>query len=55
MVVNHISHLDPLTMWRTSLYDHGRILRHLAKSGLFKNKVLGGFLAFGGPDPRRSG
>jgi 1-acyl-sn-glycerol-3-phosphate acyltransferase len=43
VVFNHISHLDPLTAAHF-LYDHGRLPRYLAKSGLFKNKALGKFL-----------
>lgn len=36
IVLNHISHLDPLTAAHL-VYDHGRIPRYLAKSGLFKH------------------
>jgi len=43
VVFNHISHIDPL-LAAHFLYDHGRLPRYLAKSGLFTNKVLGGFL-----------
>ena len=43
VVANHISHVDPLTMAHFA-YDHGRLPRYLAKSGLFRNRVLGGFL-----------
>jgi len=43
VVLNHLSHLDPLTAAHFA-YDHGRYPRYLAKSGLFKNKVLGWFL-----------
>lgn len=50
VVFNHISHLDPL-MAAHFLYDHGRIPRYLAKSGLFKNKALGGFLRAAGQIP----
>lgn len=50
VVVNHISHLDPLTMAHF-VYDHGRVPRYLAKSGLFKNKVLGSFLTAAGQIP----
>ena len=35
VVFNHISHADPLTAAHF-VYDHGRIPRYLAKSGLFK-------------------
>ena len=50
VVFNHISHLDPLTAAHF-LYDHGRIPRYLAKSGLFKNKALGFFLRGAGQIP----
>ena len=50
VAVNHISHLDPLTMAHF-VYDHGRIPRYLAKSGLFKNRVIGGFLRSAGQIP----
>ncbi|WP_344302106.1 lysophospholipid acyltransferase family protein [Nocardioides bigeumensis] len=50
VAVNHISHLDPLTMAHF-VYDHGRIPRYLAKSGLFKNRVVGGFLRSAGQIP----
>ncbi len=43
LVMNHLSHIDPLTVAHFT-YDHGRYPRYLAKSGLFKNKVLGWFL-----------
>ncbi|GEP33184.1 1-acyl-sn-glycerol-3-phosphate acyltransferase [Nocardioides szechwanensis] len=50
VVLNHVSHLDPLTAAHL-LYDHGRIPRYLAKSGLFKNRWLGGFLRSAGQIP----
>ena len=50
---NHISHVDPL-LAAHFVYDHGRIPRYLAKSGLFSNKALGGFLSVRRPDPRRA-
>ena len=50
VVFNHISHLDPLTAAHF-LYDHGRLPRYLAKSGLFKNKALAGFLRAAGQIP----
>jgi len=50
VVFNHISHLDPLTAAHF-LYDHGRLPRYLAKSGLFKNKALGNFLRSAGQIP----
>ena len=50
MVFNHISHVDPL-LAAHFVYDHGRLPRYLAKSGLFKNKALGGFLTAAGQIP----
>ncbi len=50
LVLNHISHLDPF-MAAHLVYDHGRLPRYLAKSGLFKNKLLGYFLRSAGQIP----
>lgn len=50
VVLNHISHLDPL-LSAHFVYDHGRLPRYLAKSGLFSNKYLGGFLTSAGQIP----
>lgn len=50
LVLNHVSHLDPF-MAAHVVYDHGRLPRYLAKSGLFKNKVLGFFLRSAGQIP----
>jgi 1-acyl-sn-glycerol-3-phosphate acyltransferase len=50
VVFNHVSHIDPLTAAHF-LYDHGRLPRYLAKSGLFKNKALGSFLRAAGQIP----
>ncbi len=50
IVLNHISHVDPLTAAHI-LWDHGRIPRYLAKSGLFKTKALGGYLKAAGMIP----
>ena len=47
VVVNHISHADPLTTAHF-LYDHGRLPRYLAKSGLFENGALSYFLRSAG-------
>lgn len=52
VALNHISHIDPL-MAAHFLYDHGRVPRYLAKSGLFTNKVLGGLLTSAGQIPVR--
>lgn len=50
VVFNHISHIDPL-MAAHFVYDHGRLPHYLAKSTLFENKVLGGFLRTVGQIP----
>jgi 1-acyl-sn-glycerol-3-phosphate acyltransferase len=50
VVFNHISHIDPL-LSAHFVYDHGRLPRYLAKSGLFKNKALAGFLTAAGQIP----
>jgi 1-acyl-sn-glycerol-3-phosphate acyltransferase len=50
IVLNHISHVDPF-MAAHLLWDHGRLPRYLAKSGLFKSKALGGFLKSAGQIP----
>jgi 1-acyl-sn-glycerol-3-phosphate acyltransferase len=50
VVINHISHVDPL-LSAHFVYDHGRLPRYLAKSGLFANKALGGFLTSAGQIP----
>lgn len=50
VALNHLSHVDPLTAAHFT-YDHGRLPRYLAKSGLFKNKVLGYFLTSAGQIP----
>ena len=39
VAVNHISHLDPMTLgW--FLYEHGRLVRYLAKEALFRTPLL---------------
>ena len=50
LVLNHVSHIDPLTAAHI-VYDHGRLPRYLAKSGLFKNRALGYFLGAAGQIP----
>ena len=47
---NHISHIDPL-LSAHFVYDHGRLPRYLAKSGLFRNRALGAFLRSAGQIP----
>jgi 1-acyl-sn-glycerol-3-phosphate acyltransferase len=50
VVLNHVSHTDPLFSAHF-LYDHGRLPRYLAKSGLFRTRALGGFLTSVGQIP----
>ena len=50
VAVNHVSHIDPL-LSAHFVYDHGRLPRYLAKSGLFKNRLLAGFLRSAGQIP----
>ena len=50
LAFNHISHIDPL-LAAHFVYDHGRLPRYPAKSGLFRNKALGGFLRAAGQIP----
>jgi 1-acyl-sn-glycerol-3-phosphate acyltransferase len=50
LVFNHVSHVDPLTAAHI-VYDHGRLPRYLAKSGLFKNRGLSFFLTAAGQIP----
>jgi 1-acyl-sn-glycerol-3-phosphate acyltransferase len=39
IAMNHISHIDPLTLgWL--LYEHGRLVRYLAKDALFEAPVI---------------
>jgi 1-acyl-sn-glycerol-3-phosphate acyltransferase len=50
LVFNHVSHVDPLTAAHF-VYDHGRMPRYLAKSGLFRNRALSSFLTAAGQIP----
>jgi 1-acyl-sn-glycerol-3-phosphate acyltransferase len=50
LALNHISHVDPLTAAHI-VYDHSRLPRYLAKSGLFKNKAFAFFLRSAGQIP----
>jgi 1-acyl-sn-glycerol-3-phosphate acyltransferase len=50
LALNHISHVDPLLAAHI-VYNHGRLPRYLAKSGLFKNRALGFFLRAAGQIP----
>jgi 1-acyl-sn-glycerol-3-phosphate acyltransferase len=39
IAMNHVSHIDPLTLaWL--LYEHGRLVRYLAKDGLFEIPLI---------------
>ncbi|CAB4729474.1 unannotated protein [freshwater metagenome] len=50
LVVNHISHVDPLTAAHL-VYDHGRLPRYLAKSGLFRGRFMRFFMTAAGQIP----
>lgn len=50
LVLNHISHVDPFTAAHI-VWDHGRVPRYLAKSGLFRNRALGFFMRAAGQIP----
>ncbi len=50
VVVNHMSHLDPLTTAHF-VYDHGRLPRYLAKAGLFNITFVGMMLRATGQIP----
>jgi len=50
LVLNHISHVDPLTAAHI-VYDHGRLPRYLAKSGLFRGRFMRFFMTAAGQIP----
>lgn len=50
VVINHNSHLDPLTSAHF-VYDHGRVPRFLAKSSLFSLPIVGAILDSAGQIP----
>lgn len=50
LAMNHISHVDPLTAAHI-VWDHGRLPRYLAKSGLWGNRLLGRLLTAAGQIP----
>lgn len=50
IALNHITKVDPLFAAHY-LYDHGRLARYLAKSGLFEVRGLGTFLTGAGQIP----
>jgi 1-acyl-sn-glycerol-3-phosphate acyltransferase len=39
VAVNHVSHIDPLS-FALFLYDHGRIVRYMAKQAIFETPLL---------------
>ena len=52
VAVNHVSHLDPMTLgW--FLYEHGRLVRYLAKDALFRAPVIGAIVRDAGQIPVR--
>jgi 1-acyl-sn-glycerol-3-phosphate acyltransferase len=50
VAANHISHVDALAFGHF-IYDNGRLPRFLAKSGVFKNKLVGRILRSAGQIP----
>ena len=50
LALNHVSHVDPLTAAHL-VYDHGRLPRYLAKSGLFKTRAGAFFFTAAGQIP----
>ena len=50
IALNHTSHVDPLTAAHL-VYDHGRLPRYLAKSGLFKGRFMRFFMTSAGQIP----
>lgn len=50
VVMNHISHIDPLALGHF-LYDHGRLVRYLAKEAIFRTPVLKTIAAGAGQIP----
>jgi len=50
LALNHVSHVDPLTAAHL-VYDHGRLPRYLAKSGLFKTRIGALFFSAAGQIP----
>lgn len=50
LALNHVSHVDPLTAAHI-VYDHGRLPRYLAKSGLFKSRLGAWFFTAAGQIP----
>jgi 1-acyl-sn-glycerol-3-phosphate acyltransferase len=50
VAANHVSHVDALTFGHF-IYDNGRVPRFLAKSGVFKNPLLGWIFRSAGQIP----
>lgn len=50
VALNHVTKVDPLFAAHY-LYDHGRLARYLAKSGLFASRGLGTFMSAAGQIP----
>ena len=50
VAVNHVSHLDPMTLG-FFLYDHGRLVRYLAKEALWRTPVIKHIVADAGQIP----
>ena len=50
LALNHVSHVDPLTAAHL-VYDHGRLPRYLAKSGLFRSRAGAFFFTAAGQIP----
>lgn len=50
LALNHVSHVDPL-MAAHLVYDHGRLPRYLAKSGLFRTRIGAFFFTAAGQIP----
>ncbi|MFW6776206.1 lysophospholipid acyltransferase family protein [Nocardioides sp. CPCC 205120] len=50
VALNHVTKVDPLFAAHY-LYDHGRIARYLAKSGLFESRAMATFMTAAGQIP----
>jgi len=61
VVANHVTYLDPLAAGHF-VWQNGRVIRYLAKSGLWRNRLIGALLTSagqipvlrGGPDAARA-
>lgn len=54
VVANHVTYLDPLTAGHF-VWNNGRVMRYLAKSGLWRNKLVGALLTSAGQIPVERG